>query len=139
MPSLLAIQVSPRFESSISRKLTTLFIDEWLAAHDGRVVVRDLAQAPLPYVDLPWIGGAFAPPEHQSAESNAAIAVSDELVAELQAAEHIVIGTPMYNFSIPAVLKAWIDHIVRVGVTVSADNVGLLTGKKAPAKWSRRP
>lgn len=132
MPSLLAIQVSPRFDSSTSRKLTSLFTDAWRTAHaGGRVVTRDLARAPLPYVDLPWIGGAFAPPEHQSAESTAAIAVSDELVGELQAADHIVIGTPMYNFSIPAALKAWIDHIVRVGVTVSPDNVGLVTGKKA--------
>ncbi len=70
-------------------------------------------------------------PEQHSPESVAAIAISDELVAELQVAEHIVIGTPMYNFSIPAVLKAWINHIVRIGVTVSSDNVGLLTGKKA--------
>lgn len=132
MPSLLAIEVSPRFGSSTSRKLTALFIDEWRGAHlDGRVVYRDLAKTPLPYVDLPWIGGAFTPPAQHSAESTAAIAVSDELVAELQATDHIVIGTPMYNFSIPAVLKAWIDHIVRVGVTVSPDNVGLLTGKKA--------
>ena len=132
MPSLLAIQVSPRFESSTSRKLTTLFIDEWRTAHlNGQVVVRDLARTPLPYVDLPWIGGAFTPPEQHSPESVAAIAVSNELVAELQAADHIVIGTPMYNFSIPAVLKAWIDHIVRAGVTISPDNVGLLTGKKA--------
>ena len=132
MPSLLAIHVSPRFASSTSRKLTSLFIDEWRTEHlSGRVVTRDLARDPLPYVDLPWIGGAFAPPEHHSPESMAAIAVSDELVAELQAADHIVIGTPMYNFSIPAALKAWIDHIVRVGVTVSPDNVGLLTGKTA--------
>lgn len=132
MPSLLAIQVSPRFESSTSRKLTALFVEQWRTAHpDGRVVTRDLARTPLPYVDLPWIGGAFAPPEHQSPESTAAIAVSNELVAELQVADHIVIGTPMYNFSIPAVLKAWIDHVVRVGITVSPDNVGLLTGKKA--------
>ena len=132
MPSLLAIQVSPRFESSTSRKLTGLFMDEWRTAHTGgQVVVRDLARTPLPYVDLPWIGGAFTPPEQHSTESNAAIAVSDELVGELQAADHIVIGTPMYNFSIPAVLKAWIDHVVRVGVTVSSDNVGLLTGKTA--------
>ncbi len=132
MPSLLAIQVSPRFDTSTSRKLTSLFTDEWGTAHPGgRVVIRDLARTPLPYVDLPWIGGAFAPPEYQSPESNAAIAVSDELVGELQAADHIVIGTPMYNFSIPAALKAWVDHIVRVGVTVSTDNVGLLTGKKA--------
>ena len=132
MPSLLAIQVSPRFETSTSRKLTALFVDEWRAAHtDGHVVIRDLARIPLPYVDLPWIGGAFAPPEYQSSETAAAIAVSNELVGELQGADHIVIGTPMYNFSIPAALKAWIDHIVRVGVTVSPDNVGLLTGKKA--------
>lgn len=61
----------------------------------------------------------------------AAIKVSDDLVAELKAADRIVIGTPMYNFAVPAVLKAYIDHIVRVGVTVSADNKGLLTGKSA--------
>ena len=98
---------------------------------EGQVISRDLARTQLPYVDLPWIGGAFTPPAQHSPESAAAIAVSDELVRELQAADHIVIGTPMYNFSIPAALKAWIDHIVRVGVTVSPDNVGLLTGKKA--------
>lgn len=132
MPSLLAIEVSPRLTSSTSRKLTALFVDEWRAAHhDGHVVVRDLARTQLPYVDLPWIGGAFAPPEQHSPESAAAIAVSDELVAELQAADHVVIGTPMYNFSIPAALKAWVDHVVRVGVTVTPDNVGLLTGKEA--------
>lgn len=132
MPSLLAIQVSPRFETSTSRKLTTLFVDKWRTAHpDGHVTVRDLVLTPLPYVDLPWISGAFTPPEKHSPESVAAIAISNELVGELQAADHIVIGTPMYNFSIPAALKAWIDHIVRVGVTVSPDNVGLLTGKKA--------
>ena len=132
MPSLLAIQVSPRFDSSTSRKFTALFVDQWRSSHpDGRVVLRDLAKTPLPYVDLPWIGGAFTPPEHHSPESVAAIAISNELVAELQATDHIVIGTPMYNFSIPAALKAWVDHVVRVGVTVSPDNVGLLTGKKA--------
>lgn len=132
MPSLLAIQVSPRFDSSTSRKLTALFVDQWRSSHpDGRVVLRDLAKTPLPYVDLPWIGGAFTPPEQHSPESVAAIAISNELVAELQATDHIVIGTPMYNFSIPAALKAWVDHVVRVGVTVSPQNVGLLTGKKA--------
>ena len=132
MPTLLAIGVSPRYDDSISRKLTATFVDEWEAAHpDGQVIDRDLIKTSLPFVDLPWIGGAFAPPEQHSPESIAAINVSNDLVAELQSADHIVIGTPMYNFSIPAVLKAYIDHIVRVGVTVSADNVGLLTGKKA--------
>lgn len=132
MPSLLVVEVSPRFETSTSRKLTKVFVDKWQTKHlDGQVVVRDLARDQPPYVDLPWIGGAFAPPETHAPENAAAIAVSDELVAELKAADEIIIGTPMYNFSIPAVLKAWIDHIVRVGVTIGANNVGLLTGKKA--------
>ena len=132
MPTLLAIEVSPRHEFSTSRKLTALFIDRWKAARPGAaVVVRDLMRTPPPFVDLAWIGGAFTPREQHSPESAAAIKVSDGLVAELKAADHIVIGTPMFNFSIPAVLKAYIDQIVRVGVTVSPNNVGLLTGKKA--------
>jgi FMN-dependent NADH-azoreductase len=132
MPSLLAIEVSPRREFSTSRKLTALFIEKWKAAHPGAaVVVRDLIRTPPPFVDLAWIGGAFTPREQHSRESAAAIKVSDDLVAELRAADHIVIGTPMFNFSIPAVLKAYIDQIVRVGVTVSPNNIGLLTGKKA--------
>jgi FMN-dependent NADH-azoreductase len=132
MPTLLAIEVSPRHEFSTSRKLTTHFIDRWKAEHPGSaVVVRDLMKTPPPFVDLAWIGGAFTPRDQHSPESAAAIRVSDDLVAELKAADHIVIGTPMFNFSIPAVLKAYIDQIVRVGVTVSPDNVGLLTGKKA--------
>ena len=132
MPTLLAIGVSPRHHASISRKLTALFIEKWQARHPGaQVIDRDLTRTHLPFVDADWIGGAFTPPEQHSAESAAAIKVSDDLVAELKSADHIVIGTPMYNFSILAVLKAYVDHIVRVGVTVSPDNVGLLTNKKA--------
>ena len=131
MPTLLAIQVSPRHEYSTSRKLSAVFVEKWLAAHPGgKAIERDLMKTNLPFVDLPWIGGAFTPPEQHSPESAAAIKISDNLVVELQAADHIIIGTPMYNFTIPAVLKAYIDHIVRVGVTV-VDNVGQLTGKKA--------
>lgn len=131
MPSLLAINASPRYHLSTSRKLTSLFVEKWRAAHPGgEVVERDLIKTTLPFVDLPWIGGAFTPPEQHSPESAAAIKISNDLVAELQAADRIIIGTPMYNFTIPAVLKAYIDHVVRVGVTV-VDNVGQLTGKKA--------
>jgi FMN-dependent NADH-azoreductase len=132
MSALLAIEVSPRREFSTSRKLTAHFIDQWKGAHPGApVVVRDLTSTPPPFVDLAWIGGAYTPREQHSPESAAAIKVSDDLVAELIAADHILIGTPMFNFSIPAVLKAYIDQIVRVGLTVSSSNVGLLTGKKA--------
>lgn len=130
MKSLLVINASPRYAHSTSRKLTSLFAEKWREAHPGgEVVERDLINTNLPFVDLPWIGGAFTPPEQHSPESAAAIKVSNDLVAELQAADRIIIGTPMYNFTIPAVLKAYIDHVVRVGVTV-VDNVGQLTGKK---------
>lgn len=132
MPTLLVIEVSPRFEHSTSRKLTAVFVEQWRGANPGGTVIfRDLVKTHLPFVDLPWIGGAFTPPQSHSPESSAAIKVSDDLVAELKSADRIVIGTPMYNFAIPALLKAYIDHIVRVGITVSTDNKGLLTGKCA--------
>ena len=132
MTTLLAIEVSPRAEYSTSRKLTGQFVENWKAEHaGGSVVVRDLAKTPLPFVDMPWIGGAFTPAEQHSPEVARAIAVSDQLIAELKAADHIVLGTPMYNFSIPAALKAYIDHVVRVGVTVTPTYEGLVTGKKA--------
>jgi FMN-dependent NADH-azoreductase len=130
--TLLVIHTSSRGSASTSRTLTDLFVKEWKEANRaGNVVHRDLIANPLPFVDLAWIGGAFTSPEQHSPEMTAAISISNDLVRELQAADHLVIGTPMYNFSIPAALKAWIDHVVRVGVTVSPDNVGLLTGKKA--------
>lgn len=132
-PVLLAIEASPRSDHSVSRKLTAEFIRQWKAAHpDGSVVSRDLVETRLPFVDQPWIQGAFTPPATHSPEAAAAIRVSDDLVAELKSADHIVLGTPMYNFAIPARLKAWIDHIVRMDVTVSSTGYqGLLTGKSA--------
>jgi FMN-dependent NADH-azoreductase len=132
MAALLVIDVSPRLERSVSRHLTARFVERWREAHPGgRIIRRDLMKTRLPFIDQSWIGGAFTPAEHQSAAMKEAIQVSDALVAELLAADHIVIGTPMFNFSIPAVLKAYIDHIVRVGVTVSPQYEGLLRGKKA--------
>ena len=131
MPSLLAIESSPRGDYSISRKLTGKFIEEWKAAHEGgAVVVRDLAKTDLPFVDLPWIAGVYTPAEQHSPEMAAALKISDELIGELQATDHIVIGTPMYNFSIPAILKAYIDHIVRVNFTFTPSYEGLVKGKK---------
>ncbi len=132
MKELLVIQVSPRFDYSVSRKLTNKFVEDWLSIHSGgNVVIRDLMQTELPWVDLPWIGGAFTPAEQHSEEMKKAIQVSDDFIAELKTADEIVIGTPMYNFSIPAILKAYIDHVVRMGVTVTMSYEGLLTGKKA--------
>jgi FMN-dependent NADH-azoreductase len=93
-----------------------------------------LAKTPLTFVDLDWIAGAFSPPEYHTESHKKALALSDELVSELLEADEIILGTPMYNFSIPAALKAWIDHIVRAGKTFRyrADGTpeGSLAGKK---------
>jgi FMN-dependent NADH-azoreductase len=131
MPSLLAVLTSPRGDYSVSRALTAQFVDQWKKEHGGEVVTRDLCKTKLPFVDLPWIAGAYTPAEQHSPEMTEALAISNELIAELQAADHIVIGTNMYNFNVPANLKAWIDHIVRFNVTFNASYEGLLKGKKA--------
>jgi len=131
MPNLLAVLASPRGDYSVSRTLTAQFVEQWKKDHPGgNFVTRDLQTTKLPFVDLPWIAGAYTPAEQHSPEMAKALEISNELIAELQQADHIVIGTPMYNFATPAILKAWIDHIVRFGVTFSASYEGLLKGKK---------
>lgn len=135
MASLLKLDVSPRGDASYSRQLGETFLQSWQAAHaGGTVTTRDLAKNQPTYVDLQWIAGAFSKPEELSDEHKAALKLSNDIVAEVQAADTILITTPMYNFQVPAVLKAWIDHVVRVGVTVNYTDkgpVGQLNGKKA--------
>jgi FMN-dependent NADH-azoreductase len=132
MPTLLNIQYSPRGGNSISRTLSQDFVTAWQTKHpDGKVVLRDLAENSLPYVGIPWITGIFLPADKHTPEMQRALAVSDELIAELLAADEILIGTPMYNFTVPANLKAWIDLIVRPRVTHSGppERKGLVIGK----------
>ena len=132
MSSLLVVLASPRGNYSVSRALTTQFAEEWKKNHsDGTIVTRDLCTTKLPFVDLPWIAGAYTPAEQHSPEIQEAIKISNELIAELKATDEIVIGTPMYNFSTPAILKAWIDHIVRINETFTSSYEGLLKNKKA--------
>ena len=134
MSTLLKIDVSPRGEHSISRKLSNHFATEWQSNHiGGKIITRDLATTKIPYVDLPWIAGAFTAPDQHTDEHKAALRLSDELIAELLEADEVVISTPMYNFNVPAALKAWIDHIVRLNKTFSVgpDGLkGLAAGKK---------
>ena len=132
MPTLLNIQSSPRGLDSISRSLSQDFVAAWQTNHpDGKVVLRDLADNNLPYVGIPWITGIFLPADKHTPEMRRALAVSDELIAELLSADEILIGTPMYNFTVPANLKAWIDLIVRPRVTHSGppERKGLVVGK----------
>ena len=118
MPTLLHIDASPRGDHSISRKVSAAFAANWKKHHtDGKVVTRDLNKTGLTFVDMDWIAGAYSSPDQLTEAHKKALAISDELISELVAADHIVIGTPMYNFSVPAILKAWIDHVVRVGKT----------------------
>lgn len=134
MPTLLHLDSSP-LETSISRELTREFVKTWKNAHpDGTVVYRDLAaHAPTP-IDASWIFSSFTPPASRTSEQNAILALSDELIAELQHADEYVIGVAMHNFTIPSVLKLWIDQIVRSGSTFvysESGPQGLLHGKKA--------
>ncbi|GAB2185125.1 FMN-dependent NADH-azoreductase [Roseibium sp. LAB1] len=132
MTKLLLIETSPRAAASVSRNLTARFIADWQATHpEGEIVIRDLAKDALPHVTMDWLAAYFTPPPAQTPEMKAQLALSDELVQELLGADEIVISTPVYNYNIPASLKAWVDHIVRKGLTLGFDGAGLVTGKKA--------
>jgi FMN-dependent NADH-azoreductase len=134
MSTLLHIDSSPMGAASVSRHLSATFTEKWKAAHaDGKVVTRDLTASGLVSVTAAWVAAAYTPAEARTAEQKETLALSDELVGELKAADEIAIGVAMHNFGVPSVLKQWIDEIARVGVTFSyADGVpkGLLTGKK---------
>lgn len=135
MPTLLHIDSSSRGEQSISRQLTRAFAEAWQATRPGAsVITRDLLAEPIPYIDETWAAGAFSFQPPTPAQQQA-LAFSDTLIAELKRADHYLFGVPMYNFGVPAVFKAYIDQITRLGQTVNlAPNggaEGLLTGKKA--------
>jgi FMN-dependent NADH-azoreductase len=132
MRTLLHIDSSPRTERSCSRQLTAQFASAWRVANPGGMVVhRDLGLSPVPMISEDWIGAAFSDPAVHTTGQQSAIAISNQLVDELIAADEVVIGAPMYNFGVSASLKAWIDQIVRVGRTVSYPSfTGLLQGRK---------
>lgn len=133
-PSLLHIDASPRGARSKSRQLGADYVAAWRSRHpDAAVVTRDLTQEPPPFVSEAWVEGAYAPAAQQSPAAQAAIAVSNRYVDELLAADQLVITTPIYNLSIPATLKAWIDQIVRAGRTFALRQggyEGLVKGKR---------
>lgn len=135
METLLHIDTSPRIAGSVSRQLTALFVARWRREHPaGQVIVRDLAATVLPHVSEALIGAYYTPPDRRSAEQEATIALSDQLVDEVLAADVIVIGAPMHNFGVTSSLKAWVDHVARAGRTFKYTEqgpVGLVNGKRA--------
>lgn len=132
--TLLQINSSGRFEGSITRQLSDLLIKQIKAVQPELTVVkRDLATG-LPFIDEQWIGANFTPADQRDNSHQETLEFSNELVSELQQADTIVIASPIYNFSIPAVLKAWIDLVARAQLTFKyTENgpEGLLKGKKA--------
>jgi len=130
---LLHVDSSAR-ASSESRKLTARFVQEWKSENPaGSVTVRDLATTPLPHITDNW-SATYADPAKLTPDQRQYLAISDELIEELRAADTVVIGAPMYNHMISWELKAWIDQVVRMGKTIIYDAAGpkgLLAGRKA--------
>jgi FMN-dependent NADH-azoreductase len=135
MKNLLQINTSIFSDGGQSSQLARRFVSAWRANNPGATVrVRDLARDPVPHLDAARFAAFIAKPEERNAEQQAAANDSDLLIAELRAADVIVLGLPMYNFGVPSTLKAYFDHIGRAGHTFKYTEkgaVGLLTGKQA--------
>jgi FMN-dependent NADH-azoreductase len=131
---VLRVDASSRYEDSVSRVLTDTFISEFGNRHGNvDVTTRDVAQG-LPFVDEAWITANLTPPDERTPAHRSSLAQSDALVEELANSDVVVIGVPVYNFGIPATLKAWIDMVARARLTFRYTETGpegLLRGKKA--------
>ncbi len=140
--NILRIDSSARRDGSETRALTDEFISRIGATVDTAVIHRDLAADAPSFVSETWVGAAFTDSNARSDRQAVALVASDALVAELKTADVIVIGAPIYNFSIPAVLKAWIDMVARAKVTflhTEDGPVGLLKNKQAYVMISHGP
>ena len=135
MSNVLIIESSARQQDSFSRQLTQQFIDQWQTLHPtDQITVRDVALNPVPHLDANLLGGWMKPEAQRNVDEHASLQRSNELTDELLAADVLVLAAPMYNFAIPSTLKAWLDHVLRAGVTFKYTETGpqgLLTGKKA--------
>lgn len=123
MTTLLRIDASAQLEDrSLTRMLTTLFTNELLQVNkNAKVITRDIGQHPIPAIDHRYIHASFTPPEVREDWMIRRLALSDQLINEVEIADIIVLGAPMYNYGMPAALKGWIDHIARIGRTFSFD------------------
>ena len=135
MRKVLHINSSITGDNSVSRELSRELIERLNQTSEGiELIERDFSKQPIPHLDGARLGALFTPAEARSAEQNQAVAFADQLIDELMQADMVVIALPMYNFTIPSMLKAWVDHVARAGVTFQYTDtgpVGLLSGKKA--------
>ncbi len=133
MNTILQINTSLFSEQGHSSRLANRFVQAWQARNpESRLIVRDLAQEPVPHLTAERFQAFLAPADASTAEQQAVVAYSDTLIDELRQAEVIVLGLPMYNFGVPSTLKAYFDHVARAGITFRyTENgpVGLLGDK----------
>ncbi|RKR05790.1 FMN-dependent NADH-azoreductase [Flavobacterium sp. 90] len=137
MKKVLVLNSSARKQNSKSRKLTEVFTDHWKSIQNNALInYRDLGESHVPHINENWIAAAFKPQNLRSLQEVEALKTSDEYIAELREADVIVIGAPMYNWSIPSSLKAYIDQVLRVNETwkLNPENIqnpyiGLLQNK----------
>jgi FMN-dependent NADH-azoreductase len=135
---LLAINASPRGERSLSRRLATAFVAQWLALRPRDVILeRDVGIDHPPLLTEEWIAACFTPEDKRTPDQRGVLAYSDAAIGELTRTDIIVIATPRYNYGMPAALKAWFDQVIRINRTFSFDPAEktwplspLLTGKK---------
>ena len=139
MNNVLIVTSSAQADRSVSNRLAETFERQLRAENPGvRIVRRDVGAEPIPHLTAATVEGIRGTPA--TADEQAARALSDELIGELQAADLIVIASPMYNFGMSSTLKAWFDHVLRAGITFRyTENgpEGLLKGKKAVVIQSR--
>jgi len=139
MSNVLLITSSLSGESAVSRKVANELV-EGLRPRAASVRERHLTPENMPHIDMAALAAGGTPAEKRSAAQNRAAALSDEIIAEVEAVDTVVIAAPMYNFTIPSTLKAWLDHLARAGRTFRyTENgpVGLLCGKKVYVVLSR--
>lgn len=133
MSTILHITASIRNDESVSRSLGNRLVERLAKNRGAKVVTRDLAKNDLPYIDAERFAANLAPYADRSPEQHELAKISDELIGELQEAETIVFSLPVYNFAVPATLKAWADLVARAGTTfryTENGSEGFLTGKK---------
>ena len=130
---ILHVDASARQAGSVSRELSQHLVDA-LSDASTEVTKRDIGTSPLPLINETWVGANFTPEENRSEDQKQVLELSDTLIAEIEAADTLVLGVPIYNFGVPAAFKAWVDMIARARKTFKyTENgpVGLLEGKKA--------
>ncbi len=121
MATLLRIDCSARQHGSHSRALADFACDGWTASSDNTVEVLDLAASPVEHISEGTIAGFYTPDDQHTNTTRQATALSDRLIAQLKSADAVLLSVPIYNFSIPSSLKAYIDQIVRAGKTFGYD------------------